>query len=93
MFIFIFIALHLIYKLNFHIEEVLCLVKNWKIALNEAFREARKRHEFMTVEHLVLCLLNNISARDTIVGCGGNIANIKAELLLLLSKQHLFYLK
>ena len=36
------------------------LSKDLEVTLNLAFKEARsKRHEFMTVEHLLLALLDN----------------------------------
>ncbi|HET8850501.1 MAG TPA: Clp protease N-terminal domain-containing protein, partial [Marinobacter sp.] len=39
------------------------LSKDLEITLNTAFKNARdKRHEFMTVEHLLLALLDNESA-------------------------------
>ena len=39
------------------------LSKELELTLNSAFREAReKRHEFMTVEHLLLALLDNPAA-------------------------------
>ncbi|MGH8248673.1 MAG: Clp protease N-terminal domain-containing protein, partial [Gammaproteobacteria bacterium] len=39
------------------------LDKELERTLNDAFRRAREqRHEFMTVEHLLLALLDNLSA-------------------------------
>ena len=39
------------------------LSRDLEVSLNLAFRDARaKRHEFMTVEHLLLALLDNESA-------------------------------
>ena len=41
------------------------LSKDLETTLNEAFRVAKsKRHEFMTVEHLLLALLDNDIAID-----------------------------
>ncbi|ALS98611.1 ATP-dependent Clp protease ATP-binding subunit ClpA [Lacimicrobium alkaliphilum] len=57
------------------------LNKDLEQTLNQAFVFAREhRHEFMTVEHLLLALLDNISARDALRACGANIDSIKAEL-------------
>ena len=47
------------------IGEVPMLNPNWNSRLNMAFARAREhRHEFMTVEHLLLALLSNPSARE-----------------------------
>ncbi|WP_088328779.1 ATP-dependent Clp protease ATP-binding subunit ClpA [Lacimicrobium sp. SS2-24] len=57
------------------------LNKDLEQTLNQAFVFAREhRHEFMTVEHLLLALLDNISARDALRACGANIDSLKAEL-------------
>ncbi len=46
-----------------------------------AFVEARqKRHEFITVEHLLLALLGNPSAAETLRACGGNLDQLRADL-------------
>lgn len=52
-----------------------------EVTLNLAFRDARnKRHEYMTVEHLLLALLDNREAADVLRGCGADIDNLRAEL-------------
>jgi ATP-dependent Clp protease ATP-binding subunit ClpA len=57
------------------------LNKDLEQTLNEAFIFAREhRHEFMTVEHLLLALLDNNAARDALKACGANIESIKQEL-------------
>ncbi|GGD53681.1 ATP-dependent Clp protease ATP-binding subunit ClpA [Lacimicrobium alkaliphilum] len=57
------------------------LNKDLEQTLNQAFVFAREhRHEFMTVEHLLLALLDNISARDALRACGANIDSLKSEL-------------
>ena len=57
------------------------LNKDLEQTLNEAFIFAREhRHEFMTVEHLLLALLDNSSAREALKACGANIDSIKKEL-------------
>jgi ATP-dependent Clp protease ATP-binding subunit ClpA len=46
-----------------------------------AFVEARqKRHEFITVEHLLLALLDNPSAAETLRACGGNIEQLRKDI-------------
>ena len=57
------------------------LNKELEQTLNEAFIFAREhRHEFMTVEHLLLALLDNSSAKEALKACGANIDSIKKEL-------------
>lgn len=57
------------------------LNKDLEQTLNEAFIFAREhRHEFMTVEHLLLALLDNNAAKDALKACGANIESIKQEL-------------
>jgi len=57
------------------------LSKNLEFTLNLAFKEARqKRHEFMTVEHLLLALLDNPGAVEVLRACGADIAKLKREL-------------
>ena len=47
------------------------LSKELEETLNKAFESAReKKHEFMTVEHLLLALLDNASAAKVLVACG-----------------------
>ncbi len=49
--------------------------------LNAAFLEAKaKRHEFMTVEHLLLALLNNSSAQSALMECGVELEGLHDEL-------------
>ena len=58
------------------------LSKELEIVLNLAFKEAReKRHEFMTVEHLLLALLGNQVATDVLKACGVSLEKLKEELL------------
>ncbi len=57
------------------------LNKDLEQTLNEAFIFAReRRHEFMTVEHLLLALLDNQAARDALTACGANLELLKKEL-------------
>ncbi len=58
------------------------LSKDLELTLNQAFKGARnKRHEFMTVEHLLLALLDNDTAADVLMACGANMANLRSELV------------
>ena len=57
------------------------LNKELENTLNAAFQEAKeKRHEFMTVEHLLLALLNNSAASVVLDACGGNVNSLRKEL-------------
>ena len=43
------------------------LSKDLEVTLNQAFKDARaKRHEFMTVEHLLFALLDNAKAIEAV---------------------------
>lgn len=49
--------------------------------LNDAFSGARdKRHEFITVEHLLLALLDNPEATKVLIACGANLERLRAGL-------------
>jgi len=57
------------------------LSKELEESLNQAFKEAReKRHEFITVEHLLLALLDNSSANNVLKACGVNFENLRGDL-------------
>jgi len=57
------------------------LSKELEFTLNLAFKEAReKRHEFMTVEHLLLSLLDNPSAVGVLRACGSDVERLRSEL-------------
>lgn len=57
------------------------LSKDLEFSINLAFREAReRRHEFMTVEHLLLALLDNSAAVEVLKSCGADIDKLKREL-------------
>ena len=57
------------------------LNKDLEISLNLAFRQAKEsRHEFMTVEHLLLALLDNPSSIDALKACGADLKQIREEL-------------
>ena len=49
--------------------------------LNEAFQQARtKRHEYMTVEHLLLAVLDVPAVTDILKGCGADLARLRRDL-------------
>lgn len=57
------------------------LNKELEQTLNQAFRMAnRKRHEFMTVEHLLLSLLDNSAAVSVMRACGANLNRLRIDL-------------
>ncbi|MFO7593921.1 MAG: ATP-dependent Clp protease ATP-binding subunit ClpA [Pseudomonadota bacterium] len=57
------------------------LSKELEYTLNNAFKEAREnRHEFMTVEHLLLALLDNPSADPILRACGADIEALRRDL-------------
>ncbi|QSA97452.1 ATP-dependent Clp protease ATP-binding subunit ClpA [Methylococcus sp. EFPC2] len=57
------------------------LSKELEHSLNTVFRVAyEKRHEFVTVEHLLLSMLDNEAALEVLRACGGNIDLLKREL-------------
>ncbi|MBI5041280.1 MAG: ATP-dependent Clp protease ATP-binding subunit ClpA, partial [Gammaproteobacteria bacterium] len=63
------------------------LSKELEFTLNHAFKEAReKRHEFMTVEHLLLGLLDNPAAVEVLRACGADMAALKRDLVNFLEE-------
>ncbi|MFZ6043587.1 Clp protease N-terminal domain-containing protein, partial [Vibrio natriegens] len=57
------------------------LNKELEASLNAAFARAReKRHEFMTVEHLLLALLENASAQEALLACRADLDTLRKEL-------------
>jgi len=57
------------------------LSKELEFTLNTAFKEAReRRYEFMTVEHLLLALLDNPTATSVLRACGADIENLRVAL-------------
>jgi ATP-dependent Clp protease ATP-binding subunit ClpA len=58
------------------------LSKDLEQTLNQAFKGARsKRHEFMTVEHLLLALVDNDVAADVLMACGADLSQLRVELV------------
>jgi len=57
------------------------LSKELEVTLNTAFKNARdKRHEFITVEHLLLALLDNAAAETIMNACACNIKMLRGQL-------------
>ncbi len=57
------------------------LSKELETSLNNAFNDARdKRHEYITVEHLLLALLDNNSANVVLQACGADLLLLGNEL-------------
>ena len=63
------------------------IAQELEVSLHMAFVDARqKRHEFITVEHLLLALLDNPSAADTLRASGGNIEHLRRDLTQFISE-------
>ena len=63
------------------------LNKELEKSINLAFKAARDaRHEFMTVEHLLLALIDNHSARDALMACGADIDQLRREITVFLEQ-------
>jgi ATP-dependent Clp protease ATP-binding subunit ClpA len=59
-----------------------------EFCLNEAFQKARdQRHEFMTVEHLLLALLDIPQVHEIIKSCNGNIPELRRQLAEFVDEQ------
>ncbi len=57
------------------------IAQELEVSLHMAFVEARQqRHEFITVEHLLLALLDNPSASDVLNACSANIDDLRKSL-------------
>lgn len=57
------------------------LDKHLEQTLNEAFQSARQdRHEFITVEHLLVALLENPHACEALKACGANLEDLDVDL-------------
>ena len=57
------------------------IAQELEVSLHMAFVEARQqRHEFITVEHLLLALLDNPSAAEVLNACAANIEDLRKSL-------------
>ncbi|WP_159874963.1 ATP-dependent Clp protease ATP-binding subunit ClpA [Aquitalea denitrificans] len=57
------------------------IAQELEVSLHMAFMDARrKRHEFISVEHLLLAMIDNPSAADVLRACGANLDQLKKQL-------------
>ena len=55
--------------------------KDLEFTIGQCYKQAREqRHEFMTVEHLLLSLLDNPSAVAVLRACGADLARLGSDL-------------
>ena len=64
------------------------IAQELEVSLHMAFVEARqKRHEFITVEHLLLALLDNPTAAEVLRSCGANLDELRRQLTQHITEQ------
>src|SRR5512144_37161 len=64
------------------------IAQELEVSLHMAFVEARqKRHEFITVEHLLLALLDNPTAAEVLRSCGVNMDELRKALTQHITEQ------
>ena len=64
------------------------IAQELEVSLHMAFVEARqKRHEFITVEHLLLALLDNPTAAEVLRACGANMDQLRKNLTQHIAEQ------
>jgi len=57
------------------------IAQELEVSLHMAFMDARqKRHELITVEHLLLAMIDNPTAAEVLRSCGANLDNLRTEL-------------
>jgi ATP-dependent Clp protease ATP-binding subunit ClpA len=63
------------------------IAQELEVTLHMAFMDARqKRHEFISVEHLLLAMLDNPSAMEVLRACGANIEAMREQLDTFISE-------
>jgi ATP-dependent Clp protease ATP-binding subunit ClpA len=63
------------------------IAQELEVTLHMAFMDARqKRHEFISVEHLLLAMLDNPSAMEVLRACGANIETMREQLDTFISE-------
>ena len=63
------------------------LSKDLEFTLTQAFHQAREqRHEYMTVEHLLLSLLDNPSAAKVLRACGADEGKLRSDISLFIEE-------
>jgi ATP-dependent Clp protease ATP-binding subunit ClpA len=61
------------------------LQASFEFAVSEAIR---RRHEYVTLEHLLFALLHDRTAADAVRACGGNVESLKKQLDEFIDKTH-----
>jgi ATP-dependent Clp protease ATP-binding subunit ClpA len=57
------------------------IAQELEVSLHMAFMDARqKRHELITVEHLLLAMIDNPTAAEVLRSCGANLDTLRSEL-------------
>ena len=52
-----------------------------EVSLNLAVSEAtRRKHEYVTIEHVLYALLHNQTAKEGIVACGASVEDVREDL-------------
>ena len=55
--------------------------KELELSISQAYQQAReKRHEYLTVEHMLLALLDNASALSILSACGTDVAGLEKDI-------------
>ncbi len=63
------------------------IAQELEVSLHMAFMDARqKRHEFISVEHLLLAMLDNPSALDVLRACGANIDTMREQVVAFIEE-------
>jgi len=58
------------------------IAQELEVSLHMAFMDARqKRHELITVEHLLLAMLDNPSASEVLTSCGANLDKLREDVV------------
>ena len=58
------------------------IAQELEVSLHMAFMDARqKRHELITVEHLLLAMLDNPSASEVLKSCGANLEKLREDIV------------
>jgi ATP-dependent Clp protease ATP-binding subunit ClpA len=61
--------------------------KDLEFTIGQCYKQAREnRHEFMTVEHLLLALLDNPSAAGVLRACGADLNKLATELKSIIAE-------
>ena len=60
--------------------------KDLELSISQAYQEARdRRHEYLTVEHMLLALLENASALSILRACGCDVSALENDLRKVLA--------